>query len=259
MRGQRLRLAVILGVLTLSSGAIWSVAPQGAAQQPISCRLRQPQPEHPLEMNTVVSDPRTSQFQSALIKHVIMEKEIYDCVENQGTPEQREFTRDVQTFIEIIQKAQGGRTVTLEKRVEETVCDKAASGGFQISCSARDVPLQETAQPTNFQCFPTSQEDAVRPQPTDAVEMNTVITSRQDTIKTMKVDKELLFCDDIGPEGGFFGDLYLFTEIVEARSATPADTIRPTEKKFQAILCQLESLTGRIDRCNHFIPAGVNG
>jgi hypothetical protein len=89
--------------------------------------------------------------------------------------------------------------------------------------------------------------------------MNTVITSRQDTIKTMKVDKELLICEFLTGPGSVFSDFYLFTEIVEARSGAPADTIRPTEKKFQAILCELNSSTGRIDTCHHFIPSGVNG
>ncbi len=204
-----------------------------------------------LEMNSVVSDPRTSQFRDPLIKHVIMEKEIYDCVETQGTPEERRFTRDVETFIEIIQKAQGGRTVTLEKRVEEIICDKPATPGFRISCSVRDVTLEQAPPPAEQVCRPTT--PAERAQPTDPAEMNTVITSRQDTVKTMKVDKELLICDE-----AFFAELYLFTEIVEARAGAPADTIRPTEKKFQAILCLIRG-SGGIENCRHFVPAGVDG
>lgn len=251
----RIRLTVVLPFLLIASGAIWWGAPQGAAQQALDCTLQVPQPEHPLEMNTVVSDPRTSQFASPLVKHVIMEKEIYDCVENPGTPDQRNFTRDVETFIEIIQRVQAGRTVPVEKRVEEIVCDKAIGGLFGVECSARDVPLQEGLP--SFECFP---ETNTRPQPKDPVEMNTVITSRQDTVKTFKVDKELFTCGDLGPGGGeFFGDLYLFTEIVEARAAAAGgDNIRPTEKKFQAILCIVERppSSGRIGSCQHFIPAG---
>lgn len=85
--------------------------------------------------------------------------------------------------------------------------------------------------------------------------MNTVITSRQDTVKTMKVEKEILSCGQNGPLNGH---LYLFTEIVEARAGGPADTIRPSEKKFQGILCLVPGGEGRIDVCHH-IPVGVNG
>jgi hypothetical protein len=249
VKAMRIRLRVALPFLLLASGAVWG-APQGVAQQPLQCNLQNPQPEQPLEMNTVVSDPRTSQFRDPLFKHVIMEKEIYDCVENPGTPEERTFTRDVETFIEIIQRAQGGRTAPVEKRVEEIVCDKGTNnttGQFGVECSARDVPLQEG--PPSLRCFPINPEQ--RAQPKDPVVMNTAITSRHDTVKTMKVDKEIFQCIT---NGGFFGDLYLFTEIVESRA--PADTIRPTEKKFQAIMCLIEPGGGRIAACHHFIPGG---
>jgi hypothetical protein len=252
----RIRLAVVLPFLLITSGAIWWGAPQGAAQQPIQCdpQSPRPQPEHPLEMNTVMSDPRTSQFRDPLVKHVIMEKELYDCLENPGTPQERFFIRDVETFIEIIQRVQGGRTTPVEKRVEEIVCDKGNSGAggegnFGIECSARDVPLQEGLVTTR--CL----LDGQRPQPKDPVEMNTVVTARQDTVKTMKVDKEIFLCSPDNQQI-FFGDLYLFTEIVEQRAGGAADTIRPTEKKFQAILCLLDGDTGSIVSCHHFIPAG---
>jgi hypothetical protein len=250
----RKRLTVLLPLLVMASGAIWSVAPQGTAQQPLNCDLRPQRPEHPLEMNTVVSDPRTSQFRDPLFKHVIMEKEIYECVENEGTDQERRFTRDIETFIEIIQRAQGGRTSTVEKRVEEIVCDTGNSP-FGVSCSARDVPLEQVP-PDVLGCFPRNPQTF--PQPTDPVEMNTAITSRQDTVKTIKVDKAYLEC--ILP-GDFTmpGHLYVFTEIVEGRIGGAADTIRPTEKKFQAILCLIDDFVARIVRCNHFIPAGTNG
>jgi hypothetical protein len=241
----RLRLAVVLPLLVVASGAIWVVGPQGAAQQAIACTLASPQPEHPLEMNSVVSDPRTSQFRDPLIKHVIMEKEIYDCVRDPGTPDTRPFIRDVETFIEIIQRVQAGRTVPVEKRVEQVVCDKGSPRGgfFGITCSTTDVPLE---QAPDFDC------PRALPAITDPTEMNTVITSRQDVIKTFKVDKEIFDC---GPRG----HLYLFTEIVEGRVGGAADTIRPTEKKFQAILCLVDEPIARIRRCHHFIPGSVNG
>lgn len=253
----RIRLTVVLPLLLIASGAIWLVAPQGAAQQALSCGLQQPQPDHPLEMNTVVSDPRTSQFRDPLFKHVVMEKEIYECVENQGTPDERFFIRDVETFIEIIQRAQGGRTTPVEKRVEEIVCDNGfrVGVGFAVDCSARDVPLEQGL--AGIQCRPQSAEAGA--QPSDPVEMNTAMTSRQDTVKTMKVDKQFLVCTLAGGSDLLRGHLYVFTEIVEGRLGGAADTIRPTEKKFQAVLCVFENFNVRILRCHHFIPGGVNG
>lgn len=249
----RARLLAVLPFLLVASGAMWWGAGQGAAQTTLYCGLQDPQPEHPLEMNTVVSDPRTSQFRDALFKHVIMEKEILACVENEGTPDERRFTRDLETFIEIIQRAQGGRTVPVEKRVEEIVCDKGSStaGVWGVGCSARDIPLQEGLEGVLY-CNPSAR------QLPDPVEMNTAITSRQDTVKTLKVDKELMGCTLAG-DNFAYGHLYVFTEIVEARSGGVADTIRPTEKKFQAILCLIPTSQTGIDRCHHFIPGPVNG
>lgn len=239
----RIRLAVVLPFLLLLAGSVLWAAPQGAAQQVLDCTLQDPQPEHPLEMNTVVSDPRTSQFRDPLIKHVIMQKTIFNCVSDAGTPEERSFIRDVETFIEIIQRVQAGRTVPVEKRIEEVTCDKGAPpSSFEISCSVRDVPLEQV--PPDFTCPPGQG-------PTDPTEMNTVITSRQDVVKTLKVDKEIFEC------GPFLSEhVYLFTEIVEQRAVGAADTIRVTEKKFQAIACLMNNRFGRMGSCRHFIPAG---
>jgi hypothetical protein len=219
------------------------------------CTLQDPPPEHPLEMNTVVSDPRTSQFRDPLIKHVVMEKDVYVCIENPRTPEERHFTRDAETFIEIIERVQGGRTNVVEVRVEDIVCDKNTSPfAFEASCSARDVPL-DTGVPL-ASCFPGG-----APQPTDPVEMTTVMTSRQDTVVTMKVDKELLLCDEAQPELKTQRHFYLFTEIVEARAGGATDTIRPTEKKFLALMCLVavvDTVSGErfpgTDRCSVFEP-----
>ena len=258
----RFRFTIVLPLLLVASGAVWFGAPQGAAQQAESCTLSpRGQPALPLEMNTVVSDPRTSQFRDALFKHVVMEKEIYDCLANPGTPDERPFTRDVETFIEIIQRAQQGRTVPVEKRVEEIVCDKGndANTIFGVQCSARDVPLIQEGLP-NVRCLPPGPNGQFRQQPADPVEMNTSITSRQDTIKTMKVEKEIVTCAENDGSVNYWGHLYVFTEIVEARVGGAFDTIRPTEKKFQAILCLAPQDGSTIDRCHHLDMAGpTNG
>lgn len=257
MRRHRLRLTVVLGFLLLSTAGIFSASPQGAAQDTgIICSVYGQQPEHPLEMNTIVSDPRTSQFATPLVKHVIMEKFVWECFENPNTPEERRFIRDQEIFIEIIQRVQAGRTTTVEKRVEEAVCDKsfAANGAagerepLTTQCSTREVPVAEVPSET-FRCGSPSEQDLR--QPTDPVEMNTAITARQDTVVTMKVEKEILLClTDVSP--GPFGHLFLFTEIVEQRAgATGADSIRPIEKEFQGIVCIASS---RVQECGHFVP-----
>jgi hypothetical protein len=250
---------VVLGFLLLSAAGIFSVSPPGAAQIGDRCFRVIPQPEHPLEMNTVVSDPRTSQFATPLVKHVIMEKFVFECFENIGSDQERRFIRDQEIFIEIIQRVQAGRTTTVEKRVEEAVCIKGplplgqVQDPLTVVCSTRQVPLPEV--PTErFRCRTFTQESEL-PQPTDPVEMNTAVTARQDTAITMKVEKEILNCTtDAG--GGPTGHLFLFTEIVEQRAgATGADNIRPTEKKFQGILCLVSDFEGRVEECGHFIPA----
>jgi hypothetical protein len=282
----RLTLLLALGSLVVWTTGILSPSPQGVAQEPppepppIQCdesfaagenqgRL---QPEHPLEMNSVVSDPRSSQFRDPLIKHVVMEKSLWDCVDRTGA-EERRFTRDVEIFIEIVQRVpQAGRTTTVEKRVEEAVCDRTIhpdpfqTTSLAVDCSTRDVPLRQDVSIGQFSCSRQSPE--FRPAPTDPVEMNTVTTARQETVKTMKVEYERLLCG-FGREGGR-GSLFVFTEIVEQRAGAPgADSIRPTEKKFQGILCfapdqrstgqpppgHLEFLEGsRAELCVHFVP-----
>lgn len=241
----RFRFAILLPLLLVASGAVWFGAPQGAAQPQLECTLMAPQPEHPLEMNTVVSDPRTSQFRDPLFKHVIMEKELYECRDN---VEARRFIRDHETFIEIIQKVQGGRTFSV-KRVEEIICDREFLE-VAFSCSARDIPLDPS--PPNLTCNRESS------QPTDPVEMNTAITSRQDVVKTLKVDKEIVACM-VGGEIPARGHVYLFTEILEGRVGGVEDTIRPTEKKFQVIFCLFPPGGTTIQGCQHFIPRGAAG
>ncbi len=259
MRRRRVRLTVVLGFLLLSTAGIFSVSPPGAAQGLDFCQTRDPQPEHPLEMNTVVSDPRTSQFATPLVKHVIMEKFVWECFDNVGGPEERRFIRDQEIFIEIIQRVQAGRTTTVEKRVEEAVCDKSVPSEtgspepLTVECSTRAVPLPDVPS-QRFQCQSFAQESNF-PQPTDAVEMNTAITARQDTAITMKVEKEIMSCTTEASAG--VGDFFLFTEITEQRAgATGADSIRPTEKKFQGIMCITSFVTGRAMECGHFVPAG---
>lgn len=256
MRRHRTRLSVVLGFLLLSTAGIFSVSPPGAAQNTqLACRVPNLQPEHPLEMNTVVSDPRTSQFATPLVKHVVMEKFVLECFEG-SVSEDRRFLRDLEIFIEIIQRVQAGRTTTVEKRVEEAVCTKSApltrTDPLTVDCSTREVPLPQRPS-ESFRCRAFNEES--RPQPKDPVEMNTVITGRQDTVITMKVEKEHLACET--SDGLFgFGHLFLFTEIVEQRAgAAGADNIRPTEKKFQGILCLVSDIENRVVECGHFVPA----
>jgi hypothetical protein len=289
MRRHLLRLTLLLG---LGSLVVWTTGtfssyPRGVAQEPpppVQCsesfssgaNVGRIQPDHPLEMNAVVSDPRTSQFRDPLIKHVVVEKSLWDCVDRTGTQE-REFTRDVEVFIEIVQRVQAGRTTTVEKRVEEAVCDRTihpdpfVTATLGVDCSTRDVPLREDIPIGEFVCSRENPE--FRPAPGDPVEMNTVITARQDIVKTMKVEYERLGCsfsNPVGPSEVGRGSLFLFTEIVEQRAGPAgADNIRPTEKKFQGILCfapdrratgqpppnQFEFLEGsRAELCVHFVP-----
>jgi hypothetical protein len=107
----------------------------------------------------------------------------------------------------------------------------------RISCNATDVPLQTFSDPF-VGCGWTTK------QPTDPVEMNTVVlqgsafhfpfAKGEPLIKTIKVEKELFDCD--GP----VVELFVFTEIVESERK---GTIRPISKTFEAILCRKERAT----------------
>lgn len=196
------------------------------------CKLAQPQPGVPLQMNLVGS--------GGLFKTVAMEKEIFDCT----SPASGTITviSDVETFIEIVER----NTSLVEIRTEIATCNKNFVTGT-ILC--RTVPLQlgKTAAPLQG-CNPATETAPFAP-----VVMNTVISG---VVKTMKVEKEIFQCTPIAGTAPMIGDVYVFTEIDEARTtlATGVVTYRDVAHKFMGVVCYKQESTASVAACNQFTP-----
>lgn len=185
-------------------------------------------PSHPLEMNTVEA--------ARLFKTVAMEKEVFYCGND---PQSLNAVVDLETFIEIIESPRElGRVV--EKRVEVARCEKIFGGPGALRCTTREILLEPGSASLLANCTPPQREQ----QPSDPVEMNTV-ASRDGTVKTIKLEKEVFQC------GPFIGDLYLFTEIIERPSETETGlpTLRPIDKRFEGIMCLKDPKKQDISRC----------
>jgi hypothetical protein len=90
-------------------------------------------------------------------------------------------------------------------------------------------------------------DPATNMSPPDPVVMNTAVAG---VIKTIKVDKEIMQC---GPE---LGEVYTFTEIIEARATLPngGTTFRPVIQRFLGLICFKQVQQANINRCARFNP-----
>jgi hypothetical protein len=221
--------------LILASAFVWLPNEGAVGQIPTEqCTLADPplQPEEPLEMNTVVV--------GRLFKTVVMEKEVFVCLDPSGAPTQ---IADLETFIEIVERAVPRRGVRpVEERVEVAKCVKDFAEGI-VRCEPGDRELTTIDLPLE-ECL----VDLERPgTPSDPVVMNTE-TSRG-IVKTVKVEKEVLTC------GNLIGDLYMFTEIIEAPdNFRQPKTLRPIAKRFEGVLCLKDPVVAEIRECRQFIP-----
>lgn len=244
---------VVLGAAVAAFAGLLGGGSEALAQGARGCQLAESsdgglaQPDHPLEVNSVV----VHEF----IKTVVMEKEVFLCTT--GEVDEQTVVRDLETFIELVEKkvnvAPWGATPryelrTFDMQVELARCDKNITLGT-VSCRTDTLPLGqpvETALPPG-QCTPTAS-------PSDPVEMNTVVF--EGFTKTIKVEKEHFFCDP-NPDPDVTGDeyileVYLITEIIEQRRQLPSIgyTMRPTHKLFLGIVCQKDEQAGTIARCS---------
>ena len=185
------------------------------------CKLARPQPADPLELNTVASGGQA--------KHIVMEKEIYECSKANGGQQ----VRDVQTFIEIYQEAGAGGVSVTGTRITATMCIKDLDVG-SVTCSHQSVPLGGTLTRPLANCVPSDD------QPSDPVQMNSKGVG--DWFKTLTVEKEVLFCPNEGVT-----DLYLFTDLVSDNPPTGA----ASTKAFGGIICVKHPADGTpVDKCN---------
>jgi hypothetical protein len=231
--------AFVASVSLSSAAPLGAASPQAPAGNPApgTCRLARPpvQPAMPLELNTIARD--------GLFKTIAMEKEVFECANATGA---MTIIRDVETFIEIVEKNRG---TLVEMTVAVATCDKDFESG-NVSCGTQNLPLRPVQTPLKG-CNPTDSQGL---QPSDPVEMNTVTTigtDRREYVKTIKVEKEILSC------GNILGDHYLFTEIVESRANIPGTqtvTYRPLVRQFFGVFCRKNPVKGAIVACGSFRP-----
>jgi len=203
------------------------------------------------------------------LKAVAMEKEIFNCFDAQGTLDR---IRDVETFIEIVGEsrplkadepdrdkkggkssagsknskggAKGPHVETVRTIVEQVACDKGLRTG-RVACGSTGVPLATTDTPLT-RCSPTGSTYpfAAVQQPADPVEMSTVVVGG--LVTTMKVEKEIFDC------AGQIGDLYLFTQIVEAKHGP---SFRTVARRFSGVMCFKNEARGELTQCKLFTPS----
>lgn len=235
--------AAVVGVLL--AGAVLAIAlftrsdESKAQPQPGTCELASPPqaPEEPLEMNSVV-------FRD-LVKTVVMEKEVFNCTGQAGQPQ----IKDVETFVEVVELRDGREIRVVDERVEVAQCIKNLANG-RITCSASTAELHPPQSQPLTGC---SQPEGLT-QPRDPVEMDTVVSGS--LVKTIKVEKETFQCGGGPAVAEFIGDLYLFTEIIEApgETAEREATLQPVVKAFRGIVCFKDEQTATVVACARVAP-----
>jgi len=243
--GRRGTVAVLvaLGALVVV-GSAGSASPSPSPSPiPSGCQLVSPQPEAPLKLNLVSLH--------GVAKTIVMEKEVFNCYDSRST---LASVRDVQTFIELIERGVSGRSrgkhhgqpgvEALGKMVQADTCIKDLKSGG-VSCRSVSLPLGVTTTPVKG-CSVTkgTYPFPVVTQPTHPVEMSTVSIGR--LVKTVAVEKEVLDC------GGQIGDLYLFTEVIEQAKGF---AVRPVSTQFEGVMCLKSESNAQLVSCKLFTPS----
>jgi hypothetical protein len=237
MKTTKGRWTLIVAALAVIAATSWIVVPLASGEterelQATCVPQVKANPAHQLEMNTVSS--------ATLVKTVVMEKEVFLCRTDRGR-----VVRDLEIFIEIIEDRLEIDYETVDRRIAVAICDKPIENPAEVTCSSRDVKL--SAEPVDLGgCSSPRPGD----QPRDPVEMNSV--SAPPLVKTIKVDKEVFSC------GNGIAEVYVFTEIVEARKPPDASPpgFLPVSTKFDGIVC-LKNLSKEepIVECRIIAPA----
>jgi hypothetical protein len=201
--------------------------------------LRSPQPEAPLKLNVVAV--------KNLAKTIAVEKEVFSCFDAQSRLAQ---IKTVDTTIEFTERGGTGTKptlVTVSKAIESDTCVKDTTTG-RVSCKAEAIPLGATETPlTKCQLTKgTYPFDAVQ-QPAHPIEMETV-TLDDGFVKTVQVEKEVFDCE------GRIGDVYVFTELVEA---TQANGFAHVRTQFDGVACFKNETTAQVVSCKLFAPGSA--
>lgn len=220
-------------LVPLATGASPSPSP---SPNPEGCRLRSPQPEAPLKLNLVAV--------GELAKTVAMEKEVFECFDARSTLVQ---VRDVETFIEIVERGKTGKTPSMSttaESVDVVTCTKDLSTG-KVACRTRELPLGVTTTPL-ARCTMSRSTYPFPPveQPSHPVEMSSVVVDER-LVKTVKVEKEVFDCS------GRVADLYVFTERIEVAAET---RFRTVANQFGGVICFKDEPNATIAECKLFNP-----
>jgi hypothetical protein len=217
-------LAVVVAGLS-SVGAVGATA--GAEEPPASAAQPQPQrcfwsaeaqPDAPLELDLVAS--------GRLAKTIAMQKEIFACFQGVNAEVRQAGAIDVETFVELVQRAGPRGVDTVARRVRVAACRKQIAGlarpPIRIACETRAVKLRRLPTP-----FPGC---AFTGLPRDPVVMDSARLRFRNNrfVKTVKLEKEIFLCT------GRILDVFVFTEVVERRKK---NDLVPVATTFDAIAC----------------------
>jgi hypothetical protein len=180
-----------------------------------------------------------------LAKTIAVETEVFSCFDAHSNLAQ---IKDVDTTIEIVERGSTGAKpilTTVSKSITAETCSKNLLTG-RVSCKAETLPLGVTDAPlTKCQGTKGTYPFDTVVQPTHPLEMSTV-TLDDGFVKTVRVDKEVFDC------GGRIGDVYLFTEVVEATKPTG---FSPGRTQFEGVVCFKNETTAKLSECKLFTPA----
>jgi hypothetical protein len=220
---------VVVPLATSANGPSPSPIPEG-------CQLRSPQPEAPLKLNVVAV--------RNLAKTIAVEKEVFSCFDAQSRLAR---IKNVDTTIEFAERGGAGKKptlVTVGKAIEAETCTKDITTG-SIACKAEAIPLGVTETPLkNCQLTKGTYPFDALQQPTHPIEMATVRLN-DGLVKTVQVEKEIFDC------AGRIGDVYLFTELVEATQANGFTHVRT---QFEGVVCFKSETTAQLVACKLFTP-----
>ena len=228
----------------LVAGAVWASVSLAAGRleqgslgrepRAVTCQPTDPQPAAPLEMNTVQVDD--------LAKTVAMEKELFSC---QDPAVGSNFSRDVETFVEMIEKASATNVTTISRRVRIATCDKNFAPTGAVTCRSHE-------------------HRARRPHPQSVAGLSAARAGRGGADAARSGGDEQrgaarLHQDDQGRKGGAqlpgaIGDVYLFTEMLEKKTAA-AQGYAPFATRFDGIICRKDPQQGAITGCSRFRPS----
>jgi hypothetical protein len=188
------------------------------------CQIVNP-PTDPIDMNTV-------SFKE-FVKTVHIEKEIFQCVTNNGAP----VIVVVSLFTELFENM---RTLsTINKTAETVTCIKGYNGTISY-CDSKQIPIIDE-YPVRANCDPNSLRtlDIMSP-----IEMETIVDS-EGISKTIEAEKEVFQCDFRENTPTRLLDVILFTEIFE--DITSGQIIK---KSVESISCLKDIQTAEVKICS---------